>query len=130
MLEENRTDRSYLYGRLLAIADQITDYELFQREELERFARHPASTWLKINTKLYRPEYRIRRKKYDDLLQKVICMFATVEDFTSDEKLEPIYWLAYDLQRGAMGLLPIHRNVGERSETNPAGRMERARVVN
>ena len=61
-LEQERTSRDYLFGRLLAIAEDIEATRSTPREKkaketsaarlMQRFADHPASTWRTIELSL------------------------------------------------------------------------------
>lgn len=115
-LEENRITRDYLFGRLLAIADNIEQRALHVAGEkrdtnaaklMQRFADHPFSTWRSIEGALTPYKSRLRAKRpavlleRDKLLDLVIGMFNT-EDFVSDSKLSGEYLLGYHCQRAAL----------------------------
>jgi CRISPR-associated protein Csd1 len=115
-LEENRTTRDYLFGRLLAIADNIEQRALYVAKEqrdtsanklMQRFAEHPCSTWRTIELALSpymarlranRPAMLVARVK---LLDTVVGMFSG-EDFISDRKLSGEFLLGYHCQRAAL----------------------------
>jgi CRISPR-associated protein Csd1 len=115
-LEENRTTRDYLFGRLLAIADNIEQRALHVAKEqrdtsanklMQRFAEHPCSTWRTIELALTpymarlranRPAVLVERVK---LLDTVVGMFSG-EDFISDRKLSGEFLLGYHCQRAAL----------------------------
>jgi CRISPR-associated protein Csd1 len=115
-LEENRTTRDYLFGRLLAIAENIEERALHVASEqrdtnaaklMQRFADHPCSTWRSIELGL--PPYmaRLRAKRpavlleRQKLLDSVVGMFSQ-EDFVSDAKLTGEFLLGYHCQRAAL----------------------------
>jgi CRISPR-associated protein Csd1 len=115
-LEEDRTTRDYLYGRLLAIAENIEDRALYVAKEtrdttaaklMQRFASHPFSTWRNIEIALvpYRTRLRANRPAVllvrEKLLDAVQCMFRS-EDFTNDTKLSGEFLLGYHCQRAAL----------------------------
>jgi CRISPR-associated protein Csd1 len=112
-LEEDRTTRDYLFGRLLAIAENIEQRALHlaneQRETnasklMQRFADHPCSTWRSIEGALTPYKARLRTKRpsvlleRDKLLDTVMGMFRS-EDFISDSKLSGEFLLGYHCQR-------------------------------
>ena len=116
-LEENRTTRDYLFGRLLAIADNIEHWALYLAKEqrdtnaaklMQRFADHPCSTWRSIELALtpYKTRLRTNRpavlRKRDELLDTVMGMFTQAEDFTSDSKLSGEFLLGFHCQRAAL----------------------------
>jgi len=117
-LEEDRTTRDYLYGRLLAIADSIEGYSLKQAGEnrettaarlMQRFADRPFSTWRNIELGLtpYKARLRSSEKgggflwKREKLLDEILCRFQP-DDFTSDRALSAEFLLGYHCQRAAL----------------------------
>lgn len=114
-LEEHRTTRDYLFGRLLAIAENIESLALYVAKEqrdtnaaklMQRFATHPSSTWRNIELALApykarlrasRPAALARREKMLDL---IVSMFDE-DDFTNDGKLSGEFLLGYHCQRSA-----------------------------
>ncbi|MBI4249843.1 MAG: type I-C CRISPR-associated protein Cas8c/Csd1, partial [Elusimicrobia bacterium] len=71
-LEENRTSRDYLFGRLLAVAERIEQIALYVTQEprdtnaaklMQRFAAHPCSTWRTIELSLVPYKTRLRSKR-------------------------------------------------------------------
>jgi CRISPR-associated protein Csd1 len=115
-LEENRTTRDYLFGRLLAIADNTEQRALHLAKEqrdtnaaklMQRFADHPCSTWRSIELALtpYRTRLRTNRPavllEREKLLDAVFRMFRR-EDFVSDSKLSGEFLLGYHCQRAAL----------------------------
>jgi CRISPR-associated protein Csd1 len=117
-LEEDRTTRDYLYGRLLALADSIESYALRQTAEkrdttaarlMQRFADRPFSTWRNIELALtpYKSRLRSSEKgagflwKRERLLDDIQCRFQP-DDFTSDRALSAEFLLGYHCQRAAL----------------------------
>jgi CRISPR-associated protein Csd1 len=113
-LEEDRTDRDYLYGRLLAVADKIETIVLDNREEnrqtnavryMQRFAKFPYSTWTHLYKDKLQPYLKnlkqINPKFYDwyeGIIQNISDKFA-YEDFISDEALSGKFLLGYHCQQ-------------------------------
>ncbi|MDO8334719.1 MAG: type I-C CRISPR-associated protein Cas8c/Csd1 [Nitrosomonas sp.] len=112
-LELNRTSRDYLYGRLLAIAENIEDRALYVGGEkrdtsaaklMQRFADHPFSTWKTIELSLSPYKTRLRSKRpaflatMESQLDEVINLFQT-NDFMEDKKLSGEFLLGYHCQR-------------------------------
>jgi CRISPR-associated protein Csd1 len=115
-LEEQRTTRDYLFGRLLAIAERIEQSALYVAGEkrdtsasrlMQRFADHPCSTWRSVELALtpYKTRLRANRPalsvKLDKALDSVMGMFQG-EDYTSDGKLSGEFLLGYHCQRAAL----------------------------
>lgn len=112
-LELNRTSRDYLYGRLLAIAENIEKFALDMTKEsrdtsaaklMQRFADHPNSTWRNIELSLtpYKSRLRSRAPGFlytrEKQLDEVICLFQG-EDFMDERKLSGEFLLGYHCQR-------------------------------
>ncbi|MEI6415829.1 MAG: type I-C CRISPR-associated protein Cas8c/Csd1, partial [Pseudomonadota bacterium] len=114
-LEPTRTSRDYLFGRLLAIAENIEQKALKYADEKERptnaerlmqhFAMRPASAWLNIRLALEPYLERLRSsspgllKIRKDLLDDVTGLFQP-DDFTDDSRrLSPEFLLGYHCQR-------------------------------
>lgn len=115
-LELNRTSRDYLYGRLLAIAENIEDRALYVGGEkrdtsaaklMQRFADHPYSTWKTIELSLSPYKTRLRAKRagflaaMESQLDEVVGLFQG-EDFMEDRKLSGEFLLGYHCQRQAL----------------------------
>ncbi|MDR4652103.1 MAG: type I-C CRISPR-associated protein Cas8c/Csd1 [Nitrosomonas sp.] len=112
-LEMDRISRDYLYGRLLAIAENIEDRALYVSGEkrdtsaaklMQRFADHPFSTWKTIELSLNPYKTRLRAKRpaflaaMENQLDEVINLFQT-DDFMEDKKLSGEFLLGYHCQR-------------------------------
>ncbi|HLJ27560.1 MAG TPA: type I-C CRISPR-associated protein Cas8c/Csd1 [Candidatus Angelobacter sp.] len=134
-LEEDRTTRDYLFGRLLAIAENIESHALYVAKEkrdtnaaklMQRFADHPCSTWRSIELSLtpYKTRLRTNRPgvllKREKLLDSVIGMF-TGEDFTNDSKLSGEFLLGYHCQRSALWNKAATEIETEESKSEPEG---------
>lgn len=114
-LEEDRTTRDYLYGRLLALAERIEETALRAGGEerptnaarlMQRFADRPFTTWRNIELALQpymqrlqanRTGFLVNRKKDLDAVQ---ALFVS-GDFTSDKPLSGEFLLGYHCQRQA-----------------------------
>ena len=127
-LDETRTTRDYLYGRLLALADNLESRALRDANEqretsaarlMQRFAEHPFSTWRQIELSL-RP-YIARLGGKSVFLQreidKVVDMFDP-QDFTKDTRLSGEFLLGYHSQREALRPKRSSQNENEESEPN------------
>jgi len=115
-LETDRKTRDYLYGRLLAIAENIESRALFVAREtrdttaarlMQRFADRPYSTWRTIELALVPYKTRLRASrggflfKMDVLLDEVMGAFSG-DDFTQDAPLSGEFLLGYHCQRRAL----------------------------
>lgn len=115
-LEEDRNSRSYLFGRLLAIAEKIEGHALYLAKEtrdttaerlMQRFSDHPSATWRTIELALrpYMQRLQSSRPKtlyiWKRLLDDVISRFEG-DDFTRSGRLDPEFLLGYHCQRAAL----------------------------
>jgi CRISPR-associated protein Csd1 len=115
-LEEDRNSRDYLFGRLLAIAEQIESYVLYLAKEgrettaerlMQRFSDHPAATWRTIELALrpYMQRLQSSRPKllygWKRLLDDVISRFQG-DDFARAGQLDAEFLLGYHCQRAAL----------------------------
>jgi len=108
-LEENRKTRDYLYGRLLALADNLEQWALNEAGEkrrtnatrlMQRFADHPFTTWKTIELSLEPSKARLGFKSIEmqQLISQVVAMFEP-DDFLNDKKLNGEFLLGYHCQR-------------------------------
>lgn len=108
-LDENQMDRSYIFGRLLAIAQQIEEYAINttgdKRETnaerlMHQFKLHPYKTWGIITDKLRPYIARLGSKctSLTELMTEVNSMIP-YEDFISQRQLNDSYILGYYCQR-------------------------------
>ena len=108
-LDETKTDRSYLFGRMLAVADFVerSTYDWSDKKSrvtnamqyMERFASQPASTWKNIQIRL-RP-YEQKMGKYSDenrlLINEIADKFC-YNDY-SDAPLDGKFLLGFYCQQ-------------------------------
>ncbi len=113
-LDETRTDRDYLFGRLLAVAevaehytydknndkDRVTNAERF----FEQFSNRPYETWQVIYNKL-QPYFKKMdngtKIYYSNIIDDINSKF-NADDFADNTKLKPIFLLAYSCQRKSL----------------------------
>ncbi len=112
-LEETRTNRNYLYGRLLALAENLEQWAINAAGEkrptnaermMQYFADHPYSTWrtLEIGLVPYKTRLGGRAHKILSLIDTVHGMFHSPEDYTRDDRLSGEFLLGYHCQRSAL----------------------------
>jgi CRISPR-associated protein Csd1 len=112
-LEPKRSTRDYLYGRLLAIAEEIESRALYVAKEkrdttaarlMQRFAERPCSTWRSIELALspYKTRLRTSRGPFlyrmETRLDEITAAFA-VNEFTDDRPLSGEFLLGYHCER-------------------------------
>lgn len=119
-LEQDRTARDYLFGRLLAVAERIEGRALYLADEkrdttaaklMHRFADHPYSTWRTIELSLTPYKTRLRSKSpgflvnMEKLIDGIVCTFDK-QDFMSEARLSGEFLLGYHCQRQALWSKP------------------------
>lgn len=113
-LDENNTNRSYLFGRLLAIAESVErltySYDEKREPNAKRyqtvFVHHPLSTW-KILEEALEPYYRKiespkKREEYRTMIQEVIRKIEDSDSTKLNNPLDENYLLGYYLQRASL----------------------------
>jgi len=109
-LDENNVDRSYLFGRMLAVAEHLEWSTYNEQDRKNRmtnarkymnvFAERPASSWRQIEKKLLPyvqklAQYGGKEKK---LIDEIISKFSSDEDFISNKPLDNRFLLGYHCQ--------------------------------
>jgi CRISPR-associated protein Csd1 len=111
-LDETRTSRDYLYGRILAIADVLEERTLSDAEKkrptnatryMQQFSQRPFRTWKQIHELLTPYLMRLGDKAvyYKNLIGQVENLFSP-EDFVNNKPLTGEYLLGYYCQRQKM----------------------------
>ena len=108
-LDKNCSDRSYLFGRLLAIAEAVENSTYTEENRRETnalrmqkaFALRPMSTWRVLEEKLepYYKQLKPRQCQYYRKLTQEIMDGISASDSTLNQKLDDIYLLGYYHQR-------------------------------
>ena len=109
-LDTANRSRDYLYGRLLAIAENIESYALYLAEEkrsttaeryMQRFAERPFTTWRNIELALNPYQERLRNRGKDTGTQAIgeIMELFQHQDFICDDKLSGEFLLGYHCQK-------------------------------
>lgn len=130
VVEEGNKDRSYLYGRLLAVADRV-EYRTYDRDKdgarvtnakryMSVFSKRPYDTWRNIEEKIqpYMQKLSVaERNYYTKELNKIMGMLSS-EVFTKNTPLDGLYLLgfhheSYDLKNPNMAV--------EKKETTNGG---------
>ena len=101
------TDRSYLYGCLLAVADKA-EQDTYDKDEGKKritnarrywraFASRPYQTWKIIEERLrpYLDKDNRLNARYTKHINGIMEKFSSVEEFADDSKLSPMYLIGY-----------------------------------
>ena len=111
-LNTNSTDRSYLFGRLLAVADRI-EYLTYTKDEdrltnakryMNLFSRQPMKTWANIHDRIipYLQKLSIRQRIYYEKLIGEITEKMSEADFADNSPLNGLYLLGFYNQSYAL----------------------------
>lgn len=106
-LDEKRTDRDYLFGRLLSIADNMESYALYKSGNnrptnavklMHAFQIKPYSTWGQLYTMLIPYKNQLGSAGfYQSLIDNVMVLFEE-GDYENNSPLSPLYLLGYSAQ--------------------------------
>lgn len=111
-LDEKCTDRSYLFGRLLAIAEKV-ERSTFDNGEtritnaeryMQQFSRTPFRTWelIRRNTQIYLKQLKPSSREYYKNLYSEIAEMFKEGAFDERKALDGKFLLGYDCQRTAL----------------------------
>ncbi|MPN34142.1 hypothetical protein SDC9_181635 [bioreactor metagenome] len=111
-LDKENRDRSYLYGRMLAVAEavEMRTYELDKKREtnaeryMQAFAQKPFRTWSIIwkNLQPYLQKLNPQsREYYKNLFGEITALFDA-NDRVANTALDGKYIIGYDCQRTAL----------------------------
>lgn len=113
-LEYENKNRSYLYGRLLAVADEVEEYAIYIKKAGKRttnakrymssFSRNPYKIWGIIHNAIlpYLDIVGLKTSYYNELLEEISSKFEE-EDFSKNKALEENYLLSYYSQKYEIG---------------------------
>ena len=133
-LEPDRTTRDYLYGCLLAIAENIERLALSVTDEkrdtgaarlMQRFADRPFSTWRTIETSLAPYKSRLRAQRggllymREQLLDDTMAKFCS-GDYVNDGPLTGEFLLGYHCQRQALRPIKPRVEIAGTDSNTPA----------
>lgn len=111
-LDEQRHDRDYLYGRLLAVADWIEEKVLWEQSGgkpdrptnamryMNAFVQRPFHIWAIIEQQLspYEMKLDLKDRQYKKIISKIMAQFQD-GDFEKADRLSGAYLLGYHCQR-------------------------------
>lgn len=111
-LDEKCTDRSYLFGRLLAVAEKV-ERSTFERDEtrttnaeryMQQFSRTPLRTWelIRRNTQIHLKQLKPSSREYYKNLYGEITELFKEGAFEEKKALDGSFLLGYDCQRTAL----------------------------
>lgn len=112
-LDKENCDRSYLFGRLLAVAEYVERSALGFTDERETnamrlqsvFVHYPLRTFTKLNLNLeayYKRLTPLKRKYLRDLTQEIVNKFVDKSDEKLNRSLSDLYLIGYNNQRAEL----------------------------
>lgn len=109
-LDKKRTDRDYLFGRLLSVADEMENYALYKSginrptnavKLMSAFQIKPYSTWGQLYSKLIPFKNQLNGAwHYQSLIDEIMALFQD-GDYENNSPLSPLYLLGYSVQNRA-----------------------------
>lgn len=121
-LEEK--NRSYLYGRLLAVADRI-EYRTYDQDQdsgrvtnakryMNTFSQRPFDTWkiIEENVQPYLNKLKINERKYYERTLDEIYSLFDIEGYQDNTRLDGLYLLGFHSQSYAMKQPKFAENEG------------------
>jgi len=127
-LDKNRKTRDYLFGRLLAMAENLENWALKNSGEnretnaarlMHRFSERPFSTWRTIELALnpYKARLGGKASKLLKTIDEIMGLFNE-NDFVNDTRLSGEFLLGYHCQReenmhGKSAILPEAENTND-----------------
>lgn len=107
-IDLSRTDRDYLYGRLLGAADKLEEYALHKKYNdrlvtaairyMQTFSMRPATTWQIIHNQLLPYKQKVRNSIADRELQSIYNLLSS-KDAENDSPLSGVYLAGYYHER-------------------------------
>ncbi|MBN1128181.1 MAG: type I-C CRISPR-associated protein Cas8c/Csd1 [Chitinispirillaceae bacterium] len=114
-IELDRTDRDYLYGRLLGAADKLEEYALYKKDNdrvvtaairhMQAFAQHPFRTWQTIHGCLNPYIQRVKGSFAFNEIEAIKNKFVSVDEYEKDTSLDGSYLIGYYHERAFIGSL-------------------------
>ena len=114
-LDIGRTDRDYLFGRLLSIADKLERTALYKADKqdsratnairlMSAFQIKPFSTWGQLYNQLIPYKNQLNGAGYyQSLIDSILVLFKE-GDYENNSPLSPLYLLGYSAQNRALSL--------------------------
>jgi len=111
-LDENRTERDYLYGRLLAVADNLEQFALYKAEKkgtratnavrlMGAFSVKPNHTWGILHKQLIPYINQLYGARYHQSIIDDIMKQFSAGEYENNAPLSPLYLLGFSAQRRA-----------------------------
>ena len=125
-IELARTDRDYLYGRLLGAADKLEEYALHKNDNsrlvtaairyMQTFSMRPFTTWGTIHDALIPYKQKVKGCFADQEIQIVENLFASVESYEDDSPLTGLYLVGYYHERAYIDKLVAEAKAKKESQ--------------
>ena len=123
-IDHKRTDRDYLYGRLLGAADKLEEYALLKKDRqvtaalryMQTFSMRPFTTWQIIHNELLPYKQQVRNSIADRELQNIYALL-TADESENDNPLTPVYLVGYYHERAYIEHLISERSKQKKEES-------------
>lgn len=126
-LDLENHDRSYLFGRLLAVCEKVERLAIERDEDREpnairlqtAYANHPFQTWRTLEELLnpyFQKLYPGQRAKYRNLIGEIVSELSKQDEKLLNQRLSENYLLGYYLQRRALNAKSEAQNLKEEKE--------------
>jgi CRISPR-associated protein Csd1 len=135
-IELDRTDRDYLYGRLLGAADKLEEYALYKKEKdrvvtsairhMQAFAQRPYRTWQTIHSCLNPYIQKVKGGFSFKEIEAIKNKFDSVEEYKNDLPLDGSYLIGYYHERAYIDSLV--KEVGNKSKASEPNKKENENV--
>ena len=122
----SRTDRDYLYGRLLGAADKLEEYALHKKDNsrlvtaairyMQTFSMRPFTTWNTIHDALIPYKQVVKGCFADQEIQAIKNQFASVELYNDDSPLTGLYLIGYYHERAYIDKLATEAKAKKQSQ--------------
>ena len=126
-IELDRTDRDYLYGRLLGAADKLEEYALKKKgnervvtaaiRHMQTFAQHPFRTWQTIHSCLNPYIQTVKMGFEFQQIEMIKNQFVSVDIYEDDLPLNGSYLIGYYHERAYIDSL-IKKAADKKKLTN------------
>lgn len=126
-LDKERRDRSYQYGRMLAVFEKVEQHVNFENGEkretnairlMSMFCKRPLHTstiiFQKLRTAYFRQLPASSQEYYNKLLSEIHCTLSECENGETDKPLGDTYLIGYYLQRNELYKSKEDRNKEEK----------------
>ena len=128
-LDKKCRDRNYLYGRLLAVANEIEERFYYEKNDndnskrvtnakryMTAFSQRPFDTWQVIEENIQPYLSKLNKKNFFESLLHEIHELFDVSEFSKNDRLNGLYLLGYHSQSYELRCNKKHIEGGKEDE--------------